>query len=96
MRLVTFQPEGSGPRIGALFDNYVVDLNEAYRQLLHPYSDPIFIRKLADSLLPADMIDFFRTGELGLQTARQTITAVEQNIEKLSPTSDAAVYDLSR
>jgi len=96
MKLVTFQPEGSGPRIGALSDNYVVDLNQAYRQLLHPCSDPIFIRKLADSLLPANMIDFFRTGELGLQTARKTMAAVEQNIKKLGPAPDAAVYDLKR
>lgn len=75
MKLVTFEflcPMGRISRLGVLSGTYVIDLNFAYTLLLaedgetRPY-------EVAAAQLPANMLDFLKTGDNGMEIARTVL-----------------------
>ena len=103
VKLVTFEvatDEGPFERLGALTKDSVIDLNLAQAALLK-VSGKNEPQKLADAILPADMLAFLDAGDDALDAARQalefadrtTITGPrgerivyqEQNIKLLAP-----------
>jgi 2-keto-4-pentenoate hydratase/2-oxohepta-3-ene-1,7-dioic acid hydratase in catechol pathway len=91
MKLVTFQIEDNGYRIGALVGDRVVDLNRAYR-LLQVSSDVVFVAKMADLLFPANMIDFFKTGEKGMQAATEILFTLEKDVQRFTKTRQPILF----
>ena len=78
MRLVTYQASPTQRRIGALTDrDQVVDLNAA-SALYHRNvaGEPAFYR-LADAIVPADMLGLFQGGDSSLQAAATALEWVE-------------------
>ncbi|MDE0538149.1 MAG: fumarylacetoacetate hydrolase family protein [Rhodospirillales bacterium] len=76
MKLVTFEvPSPAGPlrRIGAQSGDNIVDLNLAYAAYLQASGRTDRAREIADAMIPADMIEFFKGGELGRDAAEQAL-----------------------
>lgn len=72
MKLVTFEVHtvlGRFRRLGALAGDTVIDLNAAYTWHLAEQGDPQ-PKRIADTLLPADMRSFLENGERAMETAR--------------------------
>ncbi len=67
MRLLTFWREGQ-LRVGALIEDWVVDLNRAYRLWLLEQRDDDELT-VADARLPADMLSLLAGGESALDAA---------------------------
>ena len=81
MRLITYEIEtqfGLNIRIGVLENECVIDLNQAYKALFSGEQDSVFTNNMANLLFPTDMICFFRSGEIGLQTAREIIKKIKE------------------
>lgn len=74
MRLVTYGHDGE-LRLGAVWDEWIIDLNRAYRRLLQTQGEgrP---DALATAHLPPDMLAFLNGGERCLQAARETLAIV--------------------
>lgn len=65
-------------RAGAVEDQYVMDLQEAYKQyLLH--NGEIDLVKSIDYQLPHEMDAFFRLGTLAIERAKQAVNFVQDN-----------------
>ncbi len=76
MKLVTFEvPSPTGPlrRVGALCGDHIVDLNLAYAAYLAATGRTDRAREIADAIIPADMIEFFKGGKLSRDAARQAL-----------------------
>ena len=69
MQLLTFSHQGQ-VRVGARYDDWVVDLNRAYRLLLVEQRDDDELA-VADARLPADMLALLAGGEFSLDAARK-------------------------
>lgn len=91
MKLVTFQKDFEGYRIGALVNGKVIDLAAAYRLFLKD-THPDFSAKLAEVLFPPDMIDFFKTGDRGLQAAAEVMFAIEKDAQRFSSAKQPVLY----
>lgn len=76
MRLGTFEMDGVR-RLGAFDQDWVIDLNEAYRSYLRGkgLSEP---EEKADMKLPGDMIQFIIKNEISIPAAKQAIDYVKQ------------------
>ena len=84
MKLVTFELKthaGAVERLGALLGGRIVDLNAAYALLLARGKKPEPYR-LADTLVPSDMLRFLDMGEDGLEEARQALQFVHEGSRK--------------
>ncbi len=80
MRLVTFEvstPVGPVARLGALHAGGIVDLNAALGACLRDAGEAQPAR-LADCLVPADMLAFLEMGETALVRAREALAFVER------------------
>lgn len=74
MRLVTFEiltPLGKARRLGLWHSRGILDLNTAYFTLLCGDEEVTFARRLADTILPPDMLGWFQAGKQGFETARE-------------------------
>jgi len=71
MKLVTFEieaPTGRAARLGAWVGSEVVDMHAAYQSMLVDQGkDALFAERYAAAVMPADMVGFFRAGDLGLE-----------------------------
>jgi len=79
MKLVTFGVPtrvGEIQRIGAIYENKIIDLNMGYSRCLADEYSSSEAYELAGVMLPPDMIAFFRRGEEGKNRARLTIDYV--------------------
>jgi len=79
MKLCTFEvhtPLGPACRLGAAMARGIVDLNFACARLLAEQGDPQ-PQKVADALLPADMLEYLRGEERAAEWARRSLTAVD-------------------
>ena len=92
MKLVTFQITNHKPRIGVMTGDRVVDLNQAYRQLRARDFNTDFAAKMADVFFPASMIDFFRTGERGLQAAGEVLFAIEKDAQRFAAAKQKSLF----
>jgi len=73
MRLLTFATDRT-PRLGALVDGQVVDLNLAQESLLRSRGDA----GSADEQVPTDVVAFLGRGDAGLQAAREALDHVAE------------------
>jgi acylpyruvate hydrolase len=93
MYLLTFQKDGVY-RLGALLQDYIVDLNFSYAAYLAE-TEPVPYR-LADAILPSDLVLFLQMGEKALQAAQQAVCYLqgwlEQQIYKQGPRGEQLVY----
>jgi 2-keto-4-pentenoate hydratase/2-oxohepta-3-ene-1,7-dioic acid hydratase in catechol pathway len=72
MRLVTFElqtPLGKVRRLGLWRAPWILDLNLAYHGLLRAGEEPEFAARLADVVLPPDMLNWIKAGVRGRQAA---------------------------
>ena len=72
MRLVTFEDEPKGHRLGAVADGLVVDLNAAYRALLEERGERR-AGELALKVVPPEMVAFLAAGERAMNAAREAL-----------------------
>lgn len=90
MRLVTFSVVGRD-RVGAAVGTHVVDLNATYAASLAAAGEPDSA-KIADRMLPTDMLDFLRAGAEALAAAQAALRfAREQRFDV-----PGAVFPLDR
>ncbi|UCD22793.1 MAG: fumarylacetoacetate hydrolase family protein, partial [Chloroflexota bacterium] len=98
MKLVTFDvstPVGQIQRVGATHENKVIDLNAGYTRYLADKHGNIQAYEQAKSMLPPDMIAFFRRGKEGKDKAELTIDYVEKLRGKgnlLGPHGEKIIY----
>ena len=72
MRLLTFADSGRRSRIGALTTNdWIVDLNSACALYLRDVERENAYHRLADALVPANMLKLFEGGDTSLEAARK-------------------------
>jgi acylpyruvate hydrolase len=76
MRLVTYQHEGQA-RTGALQGDFVVDLNRAYKAVLHHLGN-INELAVADLRLPTDMVGLLNGGEASLNAAARAVAFIKE------------------
>ena len=80
MRLITFENSVRQLRIGSLTrDDRIVDLNSAYALYLREVRQEGAYARLADALVPANMLALFEGGDTSLEAAR---TAVEHTLRQ--------------
>ena len=78
MKLCTFEvrtPLGLYSRLGAVTDQGIADLNFACARLLRAQGEPQ-PQKVADALLPADMLEYLRGEERAADLARRSLEAL--------------------
>ena len=88
MKLVSFRlatPLGPAIRVGALVERGIVDLNLAYAAQLTVGGQTDRAREIADATLPADMIAFFRGGQLARDAASRAIDFVHDRLDRGGP-----------
>ena len=91
MKLITFEvaaPRGAVERLGAIFEDSVVDLNAAYALLLGRQGKPD-AKLLAGERVPPEINAFLGLGEEALKAARQALEFVS---ESPLPEGEAVVY----
>jgi 2-keto-4-pentenoate hydratase/2-oxohepta-3-ene-1,7-dioic acid hydratase in catechol pathway len=87
VKLVTFEvatPLGPVERLGALHRGRVLDLNAAFGARLREQGDAQPAR-VADCLLPPDLLAFLEMGDRGMSSAREAIALVEAAATRLEP-----------
>ena len=100
MKLVTFAistPVGQIQRMGAIYQNGIVDLNMGYTRYLADKHFEGEAYELAAAILPTDMIAFFRRGEAGKEKAELSIDYVAKCLIKdslLGPRGEKIVYEM--
>jgi 2-keto-4-pentenoate hydratase/2-oxohepta-3-ene-1,7-dioic acid hydratase in catechol pathway len=101
MKLVTFEistASGPVPRIGAIHQDKIIDLNMGYTRYLTDKHDQSRSYELAAAALPPDMIAFFCSGQAGREAAETTIDYVTRKRSKapvLGPRREKIVYDIA-
>jgi len=79
MRLVTFEDPARRLRVGAVTaDNQIVDLHYACAQYLRDVENESAFYRLADALVPPDMLALFRGGDTSLEAAHKAFDYVAQ------------------
>ena len=102
MKLVTFEvptPTDRIQRIGAIQQYKIIDLNMGYTRYLADKYGNIQAYELAATVLPPDMIAFFRRGNEGKAEADMTIDYVAKYQVKgglLGPRSEKIVYEMGQ
>ena len=89
MRLVTFEiPTAIGPlqRIGVLSKDRIIDLNMGYSLYLAETRNRRRAQEIANAILPANMLEFLRSGNEGKEAAQLTTEYVGTMLGKDSPT----------
>jgi hypothetical protein len=98
MKLVTFEintPLGIARRLGLWRSPQVLDLNLAYIGMLSAKEEPAFAQRLADVLLPADMLKWIQAGSMGRKAAQEVETAWLERGDLRGADGEPAVFDQS-
>lgn len=102
MKLVTFSatsPLGELVRIGAILDQRVIDLNIAYATLLEKEGHTERFYAIADSLLPTEMVEYFRGGKLSSEAAARALeyatVQLKKGVQLTGPNRETVVHALS-
>jgi 2-keto-4-pentenoate hydratase/2-oxohepta-3-ene-1,7-dioic acid hydratase in catechol pathway len=99
MKLVTFgvsTPVGQIQRIGAIYQDRIIDLNMGYTGYLADKHGDVQAYELAAAMLPPDMISFFRRGDEGKDRAKLIIDYVvkyQVTGSLLGPRGEKIVYE---
>ena len=78
MRLVTYQHREK-PRLGALMQGWIVDLNQAYRAWLRYNGDTDQLGSV-DVLIPTEMVNLLRKGETALKETQKALDFIRQQM----------------
>lgn len=89
MRLVTFEDSVNRSRIGAVTnDNRIVDLNSACALYLKEVEDEAAFSRLADALVPPNMLALFQGGDTSLEAAQKAFNHAFQNDGTTGPAGE--------
>lgn len=93
MRLVTFEDPAQRRRIGAVTeDARIVDLHSACALYLRDVEDESAFERLADALVPPDMLALFEGGDTSLEAARKAFDHALQNDGGTGPNGETIFY----
>jgi 2-keto-4-pentenoate hydratase/2-oxohepta-3-ene-1,7-dioic acid hydratase in catechol pathway len=94
MRLVTFEDPARRLRVGAVTsDNQIVDLHYACALYLRDVEHESAFFRLADALVPPDMMALFRGGDTSLEAARKAFDyVVQQGAGAAGPNGEFITY----
>jgi len=96
MRLVTFQDSSARSRIGALsHTGQIIDLNSACALYLRDVEAESAFYRLADALVPANMLSLFEGGDTSLEAARKALDHVLQQEDVTGPGGEPIFHDAS-
>jgi 2-keto-4-pentenoate hydratase/2-oxohepta-3-ene-1,7-dioic acid hydratase in catechol pathway len=96
MRLVTFLDPARRSRIGAVSgDESIIDLHSACALYLHDVEHESAFERLADALVPADMLALFQGGDTSLEAARKAFDHVRENQSAGGPSGEVISYSPS-
>jgi 2-keto-4-pentenoate hydratase/2-oxohepta-3-ene-1,7-dioic acid hydratase in catechol pathway len=97
MKLVTFEDSAHRSRIGAVTnDERIVDLNAACSLYLRDVEKENAFRRLADALVPANMLSLFEGGDTSLEAAQKAFShAIEQDEQVTGPHGETIFYAMS-
>jgi 2-keto-4-pentenoate hydratase/2-oxohepta-3-ene-1,7-dioic acid hydratase in catechol pathway len=96
MRLVTFEDSVRRYRIGAVTaDERIVDLHSACALYLRDVEKESAFYRLADALVPPDMLALFKGGDTSLEAARKALDFVLQNDSASGPRGETIFYPAS-
>ena len=91
MRLVTFEETGRCLRIGAVTaEGRIVDLNRACASYLRDVENESAAERLADALVPANMLALFQGGDTSLEAAQKAL----EHVLKSTPDADERIFYL--
>ena len=95
MKLVTFEDSASRKRIGAVTDDErIVDLNFACALYLRDVENESAFGRLADALVPSNMLALFEGGDTSLETAHKAFSHALQNDKATGPEGENIFYAL--
>lgn len=95
MRLVTFEDFARRSRIGAVTaDNRIVDLNSACALYLRDVEHESAFYRLADALVPANMLALFEGGDTSLEAAQKALEHVRETEDVVGPAGEMIVYSV--
>jgi 2-keto-4-pentenoate hydratase/2-oxohepta-3-ene-1,7-dioic acid hydratase in catechol pathway len=93
MRLITFEDPAHRLRVGAVTgDERVIDLNSACALYLRDVEDESAFYRLADALVPANMLALFQGGDTSLEAARKAFDYALQNVGASGPQGETISY----
>jgi 2-keto-4-pentenoate hydratase/2-oxohepta-3-ene-1,7-dioic acid hydratase in catechol pathway len=93
MRLVTFLDPARRSRIGAISgDESIVDLHSACALYLRDVEHESAFDRLADALVPPDMLALFQGGDTSLEAAHKAFEHVRQNQAAVGPSGEVISY----
>jgi len=95
MRLITFEDPVRRSRIGAVTgDERVIDLNSACALYLRDVENESAFYRLADALVPPNMLALFEGGDTSLEAARKAFDYAQQNNVAGGPLGEPIAYAL--
>ncbi len=95
MRLITFEDSVRRRRIGAVAnDERVIDLNSACALYLRDVESENAFYRLAEALVPPNMLALFQGGDTSLEAARKAFDYAQQNGEAPGPQGETITYSL--
>jgi 2-keto-4-pentenoate hydratase/2-oxohepta-3-ene-1,7-dioic acid hydratase in catechol pathway len=100
MRLVTFEDPVKRSRIGAAMNHdlsdgaQIVDLNSACALYLRDVESESAFDRLADALVPPNMLALFQGGDTSLEAARKAFEHARQNYGATGPRGETIFYSL--
>ena len=100
MKLVSYSIStilGEFVRIGVLVGDNIVDLNLTYAKYLSESGATGSPYKIAEAIVPPDMIEFFKVGKMGNEAAQRVIDFVQEHPQGdpiVGPKGEKAVYSL--
>jgi 2-keto-4-pentenoate hydratase/2-oxohepta-3-ene-1,7-dioic acid hydratase in catechol pathway len=94
MKLVTFEDEARRSRIGAIADNErIVDLNSACALYLRDVENESAYSRLADALVPPNMLALFEGGDTSLEAAHKAFaTAMQRDSDARGPNGEPVFH----
>jgi 2-keto-4-pentenoate hydratase/2-oxohepta-3-ene-1,7-dioic acid hydratase in catechol pathway len=93
MRLVTFEDPAQRRRIGAVArDGLIVDLHSACALYLRDVEDENAFERLAEALVPPDMLALFEGGDTSLEAARKAFDYALSSDSASGPAGEAIFY----
>jgi 2-keto-4-pentenoate hydratase/2-oxohepta-3-ene-1,7-dioic acid hydratase in catechol pathway len=93
MKLVTFEDPARRQRIGAVTaDNQIIDLHSACALYLRDVENEGAFERLADALVPPNMLALFQGGDTSLEAARKAFDFVVQNGAMSGPNGEFLTY----
>src|SRR5580658_4353236 len=93
MRLVTFEDPAQRTRIGAVTDDgRFVDLHSACALYLRDIENESAFERLADALVPPNMLALFEGGDTSLEAAHKALDHALQNDGAKGPSGETIFY----